>query len=129
MSGDDLTRPENFGHLADVLPEGTWVALIEPSDLRDQGRQYLARADDPRGLFTVEATVERLLKRPSITLAALAASSLETTCHLRIESIERFSGELTKVKAGSETLVDAMNNLQTLETTYAQQQGFTVVAP
>ncbi|MFO0908501.1 MAG: transcription-repair coupling factor [Isosphaeraceae bacterium] len=54
---------------------------------------------DPRGLFTVEATLARLLKFPSVTLSTLAASSLEATCHLRIESVERFSGELTKVKA------------------------------
>ena len=38
-----------------------------------------------------------------------------------------YANELTKVKAGSETLVDAMNNLQTLETQYATDQGFTVV--
>ena len=36
---------------------------------------------------------------PSITLSTLAADSLETTCHLRVESVERFSGELTRVKA------------------------------
>jgi transcription-repair coupling factor (superfamily II helicase) len=95
----DPTKPDDLGHLADYLPPDAWVALVEPDDLREQGRLYLGRSDDPRGLFTVEATFERLLKRPSITLAALAASSLETTCHLRIESIERFSGELTKVKA------------------------------
>jgi multiple sugar transport system substrate-binding protein len=40
-----------------------------------------------------------------------------------------YANELTKVKAGSETMVDAMNNLQTLETQYATDQGFTVVAP
>jgi len=38
-----------------------------------------------------------------------------------------YANELTKVTAGSETLVDAMNNLQTLETQYATDQGFTVV--
>jgi transcription-repair coupling factor (superfamily II helicase) len=95
----DPGKPDELGHLADYLPDDAWVALVEPDDLREQGRLALSRAAEPRGLFTVEATFERLVKRPSITLAALAASSLETTCHLRIESIERFSGELTKVKA------------------------------
>ena len=51
------------------------------------------------GLYSVESTFARLIKRPSITLSTLAADSLETTCHLRIESVERFSGELAKVKA------------------------------
>ncbi len=88
-----------LGHVADAFPEGTWVVLVEPNDLRDEGRQYLSRVSDPRGLFTVEATQARLIKFPSVTLSTIAASSLETTCHLRIESVERFSGELTKVKA------------------------------
>ncbi len=93
---DDVS---SFGHAADAFPEGTWVALVEPSDLRDEAKHYLGRAEDPTGLFTAEATFARLVKRPSITLATLSADSLEATCHMRIESIERFSGELSKVKA------------------------------
>ena len=50
-------------------------------------------------MFTVESTFAKLLiKHPSIALSTLSADSLEATCHLRIESIERFSGELNKVK-------------------------------
>lgn len=90
---------EELGHVADFLPEGTWIALVEPNDLREEGRNYLGRSDDPRGLFSVEKTFARLVKFPSITLSTIASSSLETTCHLQIESVERFSGELTKVKA------------------------------
>src|SRR5262249_32167717 len=88
-----------FGHAADALPEGTWVALIDPSDLKEEGRNYLGRTDDPRGLYTVDSTLARMFRRPSIALSTLAADSLETTCHLRIESVERFSGDLAKVKA------------------------------
>ena len=75
------------------------MALIEPADLREEGRQYLGRIDDPRGLFSVESSFERLIRFPTIAVSTLAADSLEATCHLRIESVERFSGELTKVKA------------------------------
>jgi transcription-repair coupling factor (superfamily II helicase) len=95
FDGDDLT---SFGHAADAFPEGTWVALVEPNDLRDEGRHYLGRLDDPKGMFSVESTFARLIKHPSIALSTLSADSLEATCHLRIESIERFSGELNKVK-------------------------------
>ncbi len=83
----------------EYFPEGTWVALLEPTDLREEGRHYLGRLDDQRGLFTVERSFERLIRFPTIAVSTLSADSLETTCHLRIESIERFSGELTKVKA------------------------------
>jgi transcription-repair coupling factor (superfamily II helicase) len=89
----------SFGHAVEYFPEGTWVALVEPADLREEGRHYLGRLDDARGLFTVERSFERLISLPTIAVSTLAADSLETTCHLRIESIERFSGELTKVKA------------------------------
>ena len=94
----DVSKPERLGHLADVLGEGTWVALVEPNDIREEGKLTLGRADDPRGLSTVEATFGRLFRFPSIAVATLAADSLEVTCHLRVESVERFSGELAKVK-------------------------------
>lgn len=89
----------DLGHAADVLQTKSWVVLVEPNDLREEGRQYLGRVADPRGLFTVEATLAKLVKRPSVTLSTLASSSMDTTCHLRIESVERFSGELSKVKS------------------------------
>ncbi len=96
FDGDD---PSSFGHAADAFPEGAWVALVEPNDLREEARHYMGRVDDRKGLFTVDSTFARLIKQPSIALSTLSADSLEATCHLRIESIERFSGELTKVKA------------------------------
>ena len=89
----------SFGHPVDYFPEGTWVTLLEPADLREEGRHYLGRLEDMRGLFTVERSFERLIRLPTIAVSTLSADSLEATCHLRIESIERFSGELTKVKA------------------------------
>ena len=46
-----MLDPASFGHPADFFPEGTWVALLEPNDLRDEGRQYLSRVPDaPRAL-------------------------------------------------------------------------------
>src|SRR5262249_38048430 len=73
----DGDRPESRAHVADYLPEGTWIALVEPNDLREEGKHYLGRAEDPRGLFSVEGTLSLLVKRPSITLATLSADSLE----------------------------------------------------
>ncbi len=85
--------------------------LLEPTDLREEGRHYLGRLDDQRGLFTVEASFERLIRFPTIAVSTLSADSLETTCHLRIESIERFSGELTRVKAELESAAAGDNVL------------------
>ncbi len=95
----DADCADDLGHLCDFLPEDAWVALVEPADLKEEGRHYFARVDDPRCLYSVESTFAKLLKRPSVTLQTIASSSFETTCRLSIESVERFSGELTKVKA------------------------------
>ena len=97
-SYDEKNRA-SFGPPTDFFPGGTWVALIEPGDVREEGRHYLGRIDDPRGLYSVESTFERLIRFPSIAVSTLAAESLEATCHLRIESVERFSGDLARVKA------------------------------
>jgi transcription-repair coupling factor (superfamily II helicase) len=97
-SYDEKNRA-SFGPSTDFFPTDTWVVLIEPGDVREEGRHYLGRIDDTRGLYSVESTFERLIRFPSIAVSALAAGSLEATCHLRIESVERFSGDLARVKA------------------------------
>jgi transcription-repair coupling factor (superfamily II helicase) len=101
----------DLGHAADYLPQDAWVALVEPNDLREEARHYLGRSDDPRGMFSTEQTFAKLLKKPSITLSTLAASSPEATCHLRIESVERFTGDLAKVKTELESATSGENVL------------------
>jgi transcription-repair coupling factor (superfamily II helicase) len=95
----EFAEGENHGHFAELLPEQSWIVLVEPNDLKEESRSYFSRVTDARGLFTLQSTFARLTKFPSITMSTIAASSLETTCHFMIESVERFSGELTKVKA------------------------------
>ncbi len=98
-----LTSDET-SHLIDLFPEGSVVALVEPTDLKEQGERYLGRLSDPRGFYTLESVFKHLIQRPSVTVAAVSAGmSLETTCRLRVESVERFSGELSKVKEELET--------------------------
>ncbi len=117
FDGDD---PSSFGHAADAFPEGAWVALVEPNDLREEARHYMGRVDDRKGLFTVDSTFARLIKQPSIALSTLSAASLEATCHLRIESIERFSGELNqgqgrswrRHRAGDQVLIACHNTAE-----------------
>lgn len=88
---------ESTAHFVDLLPPETRVVLVEPSDLVEEGRAYLGRLDNPRGLYAVESTLARCTQRPSVTISALTADSLETTCHLQIESIERFTGPKSEV--------------------------------
>ena len=85
------------GQFVDSLPNGSWVVLHEPQELVEEGRHYLSRLNNPRGLFSVAAAIEACTRRPSVTIAALSGGSLETTCRLQVESIERFGGPRAEV--------------------------------
>jgi transcription-repair coupling factor (superfamily II helicase) len=86
------------GHLADYLPADTWVVLVEPDDLQEQGKQYHERVADGRGLFSVAGALQQVLRFPNVRLSALPSPSVEAICHLPTESVERFSGNVTKLR-------------------------------
>ncbi|HEX4592521.1 MAG TPA: CarD family transcriptional regulator, partial [Gemmataceae bacterium] len=86
------------GHLTDYLPDSAWTVLMEPDDLREQGRHFLDRAGDAVGLFSVAGTLQQLVTFPSVTVSALPAASVESTWHLRVESVERFSGNVARIR-------------------------------
>ena len=89
---------ESLAHLADYLPPRSWFLLVEPGELESEGRQYLERLDRPQGFHGVADVIRQAVKFPSVTASAIATGSLEATCRLPIESIERFSGHIDKVR-------------------------------
>jgi transcription-repair coupling factor (superfamily II helicase) len=86
------------GHLCDYLAADAWTAMVEPDELQEQGKLYLERVADPRGLFSVPGVFQQLVRFPSIRVTALPSHSVESTCHLRVESVERFSGDVARVR-------------------------------
>jgi transcription-repair coupling factor (superfamily II helicase) len=86
------------GHFCDYLPRGSWVALIETDDLAEQGRHYHERLTDATGLYTVEGVFGQLLRFPSVKVSALPSPTVEATCHLRVESVERLSGDVKRIR-------------------------------
>ena len=97
--GADATRSpvSGGGQFVHSLPPGSWVVLHEPQELVEEGKHYLSRLNNPRGLFSVSSAIEACTRRPSVTIAALSGGSLETTCRLQVESIERFGGPRAEV--------------------------------
>ncbi len=87
-----------MAHLADYLPARSWFLLIEPGELESEGRQYLERIERPQGFHSVADVIRRAVQFPSVTASAIATGSLEATCRLPIESVERFSGHIDKVR-------------------------------
>lgn len=104
-------------HILDLASDQTWIVLVEMEEVIREGRQYLERLADPKGLFSVESTMQRCAVRPHMNLAPLVAGSYTATFHLQTESIERFGGakgealrELEKVVRQDESVLIACHN-------------------
>lgn len=91
-------RSDQRERLTDYLPPDAWFLLVEPRELEEEGRHYLERLEHPAGFATVSEALDRVYRFPSVTASAISLASLETTCRLRIESVERFSGDIAKVR-------------------------------
>ena len=101
LRADRNARPgqaADRGHLVDYLPKGTVIALVEPGDLKEQGRHFYERVRDPSGLFTVDGATAALLQRPTVVISSLPRPTVEASVHLKVESVERFSGQVARVR-------------------------------
>ena len=85
-------------HLADYLPGQSWFMLVEPMDLQQQAEHYLERLGRPEQLHDFSAVMREIFRFSSVAAWAVAAGSMETTCRLMVESVERFSGDINKVR-------------------------------
>ncbi len=96
--GIDAQSAPLTGHFCNYLPAGSWSVLVEADELHEQGKHYLQRVSDLTGLFTVEGAFKQLLRFPSVKVSTLPSPSVEATCHLRVESVERFGGDVARVR-------------------------------
>ncbi|MCA9214902.1 MAG: transcription-repair coupling factor, partial [Planctomycetales bacterium] len=88
----------DVGHFADYLPPNAWVLLIEPEKATQEGAAYLKRLDRAADFHSVPETMRRLGEFSFATAGALTAGTLGVTCRLQIESVERFSGDIGRVR-------------------------------
>ena len=82
----------------DYLPPDLWVCSTEPRELKEQAKHFLERVAFTDGLFTPEAAFANLMKLPNVVVSALPRPSVEASVHLRVESVERFSGSVLRVR-------------------------------
>jgi transcription-repair coupling factor (superfamily II helicase) len=93
-------------HFCNYLPPDAWFMLLEPADLEEEGRHYLDRLDQPEEFHSVATTLKEITKFPSVTASGITAGSLDTTCHLQLESVERFSGDVGRVRDELDALIN-----------------------
>jgi transcription-repair coupling factor (superfamily II helicase) len=86
------------GALTDYLPPESWVVLAEPREIREQAKHFHERVAETDGLFTPDEAFANLMRLPSVVVSALPRPSVEASVHLRVESVERFSGSVHRVR-------------------------------
>ncbi len=85
-------------HFSSYLPGGSWFMLVEPSDLEEEGRHYHRRLERPEDFFATSTTLKELYQFPTVTASGIPAGSYEATAHLQFESVEQFSGDVSRVR-------------------------------
>jgi transcription-repair coupling factor (superfamily II helicase) len=89
---------ETKGHFAEFLPPNSWVLLIEPSEIGEEAAHYLGRVEEPDDFHSLTAVYQSLEPFAQATAEGLAVGELGVRCTLGIESVERFTGGLDRVR-------------------------------
>ncbi len=84
--------------LTDYLTPDTWVLLLEPEQALAEAERHYARLGAPQGVVSPTELMRALGCFPLATAAAIAPGAWGVTCRLPIESVQRFSGDLAKVR-------------------------------
>jgi len=104
LGGDDGQNTPRV-QLTEILPAGSAFALVEPMELDAEARRCHTRLHESvANLSEPEDVFARIYRFPSVTLSAVATASLEASAELAIESVERFTGVLDRVKEELETV-------------------------
>ena len=72
--------------------------------MQEEARHYRQRLDNPQSVHDIDDALAAIYRFPSVTAAAVASGSMESECQLRIESVERFSGDIAKVRTELDTV-------------------------
>lgn len=89
---------ESSGIVFEYLTSNSVVVLIEPADIQDQGQQIEQRHDDDTIHHGVHELLRGFSRMGRLVLTQLATDQDEDAYRLPIESVERFSGEIGRVR-------------------------------
>jgi len=91
--------PADGGHFSDYLPSGTAFLLLEPEKSEEEAKRYLTRLERPQDFHSFQQVMRQVAHFSVATASAIARGSFGVTCGLHIESVERFSGEIDRVRS------------------------------
>jgi len=92
------------GHLTDYLPAESCLLLVDPERIGEEGKNYLQRVEKPADFHSVQAVLAECSKFAVATTAEIQAGTAGVHCHLPFESVERFSGDIGRIRDELDTI-------------------------
>jgi len=108
---------DHKGQLADFLPADSTFVLLEPVLIQTEGKRYLERLDDPANFHSVTGVMQSANRFGIANFLAIAESTYGPYCRMPLESVERFSGELSEIRSELDRVAEGYSVVIVADTT------------
>jgi transcription-repair coupling factor (superfamily II helicase) len=102
LSSIDLSvldaEADDAAQLASHLPVNSCFLLLDPVEVNKEGKQYRGLVGGEQPILPLRDVLQAIAKFPSATAESIGSGEATATAHLQIESVERFSGDIAKVR-------------------------------
>ncbi|MBN2581885.1 MAG: transcription-repair coupling factor [Planctomycetes bacterium] len=100
-------KPTATCNLLNYLPEGSLTVWQDPLEVAEMGRSFVARLSSPVGIYEYDGLVRQRASFPRLDLWSFAASADDLARFtFRVETVQRFSGKVDRVKDELTQLAD-----------------------
>ena len=84
--------------LSELAPVSATAMLLEPRQISDSGKAFVERVGEQQSLSSVQEEFQRLQRRSWVGAWAMCFDAEPDTARLPVETIEKFSGEIGRVR-------------------------------
>jgi transcription-repair coupling factor (superfamily II helicase) len=84
--------------LMDYLPAASLLLLVEPAQLGERAGEYLERTEAPEKHFSYRQLLKRASPFRTVCAEAVATAAADQTLALPFQSVERFTGDIQRVR-------------------------------
>ncbi len=103
--------PDDAECFLNLLPPECRVMLVEPAEIATEATRFRERWDQPQKLLSRSLVMQAANQFATVTAEALATSPQPTHARLPLGSVERFSGDVARVRAELDDMAGRSNVL------------------
>ena len=103
-------------HFASHWPKRTRVMFVEPTQIASEGKHFLELSEETSALHSLTDVFKSLNLFGQVSTASIAAETDDYLARLNVESVERFSGEIGKVRSELDQISDGYEVFVVAET-------------